>query len=47
MVNLSKDEINELQKIENSVYRCILSAPQYAPSVTLRGEIGGNEEEDN
>ena len=32
--------IIDLQKIENSVYRCILGAAHYSPNVTLRGEIG-------
>ena len=34
--------IRELQKIKNSVYRCILGAAHYNPNVTLRGEIGAS-----
>ena len=30
------------KKIENSVYRTILNAPQYAPNSTLRSEIGSS-----
>ena len=36
MVNIQ----NELQKIENSVYKSILGAAHYSPNVTLGGEIG-------
>ena len=36
------NNINELQKIENSVYRYILGAAHYSPNVTLRGEIGAS-----
>lgn len=38
----TKREINELQRIENSVYRVILGAPSYAQLPTLRGEIGSS-----
>ena len=37
--NLTDDNIRELQKIENSVYRCILGAAHYNPNVALGGEI--------
>ena len=40
IINLTEDNINELHKIENSVYRSILGAAHYSPNVTLRGEIG-------
>ena len=42
IINLTEDNINELQKIENSVYRSILGAAHYSPKVTLRGEIGAS-----
>ena len=42
MINLSEEDIDDLQKIENSVYRTILNAPQYAPNSTLRSEIGSS-----
>ena len=39
IINLTEDNINELQKIENSIYRSILGAAHYSPNVTLRGEM--------
>ena len=42
IINLTEDNINELQKIENSVCRSILGAIHYSPNVTLRGEIGAS-----
>ena len=42
IINLTEDNINQLQKIENSVYRFILGAAHYSPNVTLRGEIGAS-----
>ena len=42
IINLTVDNIKELQKIENSVYRSILGAAHYSPNVTLRGEIGAS-----
>ena len=42
IINLSDDNIRELQKIENRVYRCILGAAHYNPNVALRGEIGAS-----
>ena len=42
IINLTEDNINELQKIENSVYRSILGAAHYSLNVTLRGEIGAS-----
>ena len=42
IINLTEDNINELHKIENSVYRSILGAAHYYPNVTLRGEIGAS-----
>ena len=40
IINLTEDNIDELQKIDNSVYRTILRAAHYSPTVTLSGEIG-------
>ena len=42
IINLTEDNINKLQKIENSVDRSILGAAHYSPNVTLRGEIGAS-----
>ena len=42
VINLTDYNITELQKIENSVYRCILGAAHYNPNVALRGEIGAS-----
>ena len=42
IINLTDNNIRALQKIENSVYRCILGAAHYDPNVTLRGEIGAS-----
>ena len=43
VIDLTKEEINKLQIIENNIYRKILRAPSYTPLVTLRGEIGSSE----
>ena len=40
ILNLTEDNINELQKIENRVYRFILCLAHYSTNMTLRGEIG-------
>ena len=42
VINLSEDDIKDLQVIENDVYRTILNAPGYAPNTTLRSEIGSS-----
>ena len=42
IINLTEDNIKELQKIENSVYKSIMGAAHYSPNVTLRGEIGAS-----
>ena len=42
IINLTEYNINELQKIENSVYRSILGAAHYSPNVTLSGGIGAS-----
>ena len=42
IINLSEDDIKDLQIIENNVYRSILNAQPNAPNVTLRGEIGAS-----
>ena len=39
IINLTDDNIRELQKIENSVY---IGAAHYNPNVALRGEIGAS-----
>ncbi len=36
------EEINKLQRIENSVYRQIMGAPSYSQVASLRGEIGSS-----
>lgn len=41
-MDLNKTEINELQRIENGVYRQILGAAGYTQVVALRGEIGAS-----
>ncbi len=41
-MNLTKTDIQKLQKEENKVYRQILGAPSYAQIATLRGEIGSS-----
>lgn len=38
----SKKEMEKLQRIENSVWRKIMSAPTYTPVCTLQGEIGSS-----
>lgn len=40
VVNWSQKELEELQRTENRVWRCMLGAPNYAPVSVLRGEIG-------
>ena len=44
VINLTEDDIKSLHTIENSVYRAILGAPDYAyaPNSTLRSEIGAS-----
>ena len=42
ILGYTKIEIEELQRIENSVYRQIMGAPRYAQIPTLRGEIGSS-----
>ena len=39
IMNITKTEIEKLQRIENSVYRQILGAPQYTQGTALHGEI--------
>lgn len=45
IIGFTKQEIEELQKIENSVYRVILGAPKYTQVAALRGEIGASKME--
>ena len=40
IMDLTKQEIETLQRIENSVYRMILRASNYTQTAALRGEIG-------
>ena len=42
IINSTEDNTNELQKVENSVYKYILGAAHYSPNVSLRGEIGAS-----
>ena len=39
IITLTDNNVRELQKIKNSVYKCILGAAHYNPNVALRGEI--------
>jgi hypothetical protein len=38
----NKGELEQLQKVENSVWRHILGAPGYAPKAAMRGDIGAS-----
>ena len=40
IMDVTKEEIETLHKIENNVYRMILRAPNYTQAAALRGEIG-------
>ena len=40
VINLSKTQINELQLLENRVWRMVFKAKKFTPIVTLRGEAG-------
>ena len=40
VVTWKKNELDQLQRIENGVWRMILGAPGYTPIVCLRGDIG-------
>ena len=42
IIDWNEKEIEKLQKIENTVWRCILGGPGYTPNVVLRGEIGAS-----
>ena len=42
IIDFTKDELNKLQAIENSVYRKILGAPKYTPVECLRGDVGAS-----
>ncbi len=42
IIDISKTDIDRLQRIENGVYRKILGAPTYAQGTALRGEIGAS-----
>ena len=47
IINLSEEDIKELQTIEYSVYKFILNAPLYAPNHTKRGNRSITDEEEN
>ena len=38
----NKSELEQLQRVENKVWRTILGAPGYAPIVSLRGDLGAS-----
>lgn len=42
VINFTERDIQQLQIIENSVYRHILGAPRFAQTCTLRGEVGAS-----
>ena len=42
VINFTEENIKELQRIENSVYRTILGAAHYVSNTTLRGDIGAS-----
>ena len=42
LLTFTKTQLEELQIIENSVYRMILSGSSTVPNATLRGEIGAS-----
>lgn len=42
ILGYTEQEVNKLQRIENTVYRAILGAPNYAQTPTVRGEIGSS-----
>ena len=44
-MNFTKKQTNDLQVIENRVYRIILGATSATPIAALRGEVGASEME--
>ena len=42
IIHLTDDNVRELRKMGNSVYRCILGAAHYNSNEALRGEIGAS-----
>ena len=42
IIDMTKTDLDKIQRIENSVYRKILGGQRYAPNCTLRGEIGAS-----
>ena len=42
VIQWNEKEIEQLQKLENSVWRKIFGAPSYTPNATLRGEAGAS-----
>ena len=42
VVAWNQGELEELQRVENRVWRCVLGAPGYAAVAALRGEMGAS-----
>lgn len=42
VVTWTRSELEHLQRMENSVWRCILGAPGYTPVTAMRGDIGAS-----
>ena len=42
VVAWNQGELEELQRVENRVWRCVLGAPGYAAVAALRGEVGAS-----
>ena len=42
MVVWTREEVKQMQRVENRVWRQIVGAPEYTPVVALQGEIGAS-----
>ena len=42
MIEWNRGELEELQRVENKVWRQILGAPSYVAVAALRGELGAS-----
>ena len=42
VITWTRKELEDLQRIDNQVWRQILGAPRYTPVVALRGEVGAS-----
>ena len=42
-MSFSEEQIAQMQRFENRVYRQLLGAPSYTPVAILRGEVGSSE----